>query len=232
MIVRRPAGARGHTDLGWLDSRHTFSFGEYHDDQHMGFRALRVINEDRVKADQGFGTHGHRDMEILSWVLEGELSHKDSLGNGSIIRPGELQRMTAGTGVLHSEMNPSPNQEVHFLQIWLLPEQKGLPPGYEQKAFEPAELGGRFRLIASRDGRDGSVTVRQDVDVYAGRFTTGQRARLDLRPGRHAWVHVARGCVVLNDRHLADADGAALSEEVAASIHVVDDAEVLVFDLA
>lgn len=232
MIVRRPAVERGRTNFGWLDSRHTFSFGEYHDGAHAGFRALRVINEDRVKADQGFGTHGHRDMEILSYVLEGELQHKDNMGNGSIIRPGELQRMSAGTGVLHSEMNPSPNREAHFLQIWLLPERKGLAPGYEQKGFAPEDLRDQFRLIASRDGREGAVTVYQDVDLYAGRFAVGRSGRLDLRPGRHAWVQVAKGDVIVNEMPLRQGDGAALSAEGAVSLEAVADAEVLVFDLA
>lgn len=232
MIVRRPAAERGHTDFGWLDSRHTFSFGEYYDDRHVGFRALRVINEDRVMADQGFGTHGHRDMEILSYVLEGELQHEDNMGNGSIIRPGELQRMSAGTGVLHSEMNPSPNREAHFLQIWLFPERKGLEPGYEQKGFDPAELQDRFQLIASRGGRDGAVTVHQDAEIWAGRFAAGRSGRLDLQPGRHAWVQVAKGDVIVNETPLRQGDGAAISDEASVSLEAVSEAEVLVCDLA
>ena len=198
----------------------------------MGFRSLRVINEDRVQPAQGFGTHGHRDMEIISYVLEGELAHQDNMGTGSVIRPGDVQRMSAGTGVLHSETNPSSTQPVHFLQIWLLPAQRGIKPGYEQKRFEDAEKRGRLRLIASADGRDGSVTVNQDTDLYAGLFQTGENARFELRPARHAWVQVARGEVSLNGESLSAGDGAAVSEELALDITTRSDAEVLLFDLA
>jgi hypothetical protein len=232
MITIRPAEERGRADFGWLDSRHTFSFGDYRDPSHMGFRALRVINEDRVKPAQGFGTHSHRDMEILSYVLEGELAHADSMGTGSVIRPGDVQRMSAGTGVLHSEKNPSPTEPVHFLQIWLLPERRGLEPGYEQKRFEPAEKSGRLRLVASRDGRDGAITVHQDVDLYAGLLGPGEEARLVLRPGRHAWVQVARGEITANGQRLRAGDGAAVSDEPALDLAASTDSEVLVFDLA
>ncbi len=232
MIVRRPANERGRANFGWLDSRHTFSFGEYYDPRFMGFRALRVINEDRVKAGAGFPTHPHRDMEILSYVMEGALAHKDSMGTGSIIRPGDVQRMSAGTGVLHSEMNPSPTEAVHFFQIWLLPEKRGIAPGYEQKRFEAEEKQGRLKLVASRDARDGAITINQDVDLYAGVFGAGETARLPLRPGRHAWVQVARGAVSLNGTPLEQGDGAAVSEEGALDLQSTSDAELLVFDLA
>jgi len=232
MINLRPAAERGTTRIDWLDSRHSFSFGEYYDPAHMGFRALRVINDDRVAPAAGFGTHPHRDMEILTWVLEGELEHKDSLGNGSVIRPGDAQRMSAGTGIRHSEFNPSPETAVRLLQIWLLPERGGLAPGYEQRAFAEAELAGRLRLIASHDGREGSVTLHQDVSLYAGRLARGQSAALELRPGRHAWVQVARGEVTLNGRKLVDGDGAAASDEARLEVTATADAEVLVFDLA
>jgi redox-sensitive bicupin YhaK (pirin superfamily) len=232
MIVRRPSEARGRANHGWLDSRHTFSFADYHDPAHMGFRSLRVINEDRVQPAQGFGTHGHRDMEIISYVLEGELAHKDSMGTGSVIRPGDVQRMSAGTGVLHSEMNPSASQAVHFFQIWLIPAERGLTPGYEQKRFEDAEKRGRLRLVASQDGRDGSITVNQDADLYAGLFDAGQDTRLDLRPGRHAWIQVAKGDVSVNGEPLSAGDGAAVSDEQSLNLQAGSDAEVLVFDLA
>lgn len=232
MIVLRPGDQRGRANLGWLDSRHTFSFADYYDPAHMGFRALRVINEDRVQPGRGFGTHGHRDMEIISYVLAGELGHKDSMGTGSVIRPGDVQRMSAGKGVLHSEMNASPTNPVHFLQIWLLPERPGLEPGYEQKRFDADEKRGRLRLVASPDGRDGSVTVHQDVLLYAGLFGAGEGARLDLRPGRHAWVQVAGGEISLNGQPLRHGDGAAVSDETALALTGASDAEVLVFDLA
>ena len=232
MIVRRRSEDRGRANHGWLDSRHTFSFADYNDPAHMGFRALRVINEDRVQPAQGFGTHGHRDMEIISYVLEGELAHKDSMGTGSVIRPGDVQRMSAGRGVLHSERNPSPDKPVHFFQIWLLPAERGITPGYEQKRFEDSEKQGRLRLVASSNGREGSITINQDADLYAGLFKTGEGAHLDLRPGRHAWVQVASGDVTVNGVTLAAGDGAALSEEAALDLNVRSDAEVLVFDLA
>ncbi len=232
MIVRRPAAERGKADFGWLDSRHTFSFGEYYDPRFMGFRALRVINEDRVKPGYGFPTHPHRDMEILSYVMEGALAHKDSMGTGSVIRPGDVQRMSAGTGVLHSEMNPSPNEPVHFFQIWLLPEKRGIEPTYEQKRFEATEKQGCLKLVAARDAREGSVTINQDVDLYAGVFALGDVAHLGMRPGRHAWVQVARGTLTLNGTKLSQGDGAAVSEEAALDLTATSEAEVLVFDLA
>jgi redox-sensitive bicupin YhaK (pirin superfamily) len=232
MIVRRPANERGHSDLGWLDSRHTFSFADYYDPRYMGFRALRVINEDKVKPGYGFGTHPHRDMEIISYVLDGALAHRDSMGTGSVIRPGDVQRMSAGTGVLHSEMNPSQSEGVHFLQIWLMPESRGIQPSYEEKRFDAAEKQGRLRLIAARDARDGAVAIHQDVDLYAGLLKTGEGARLELRPGRHAWIQVAQGGLTLNGQALQQGDGAAVSEEAALELTATADSEVLVFDLA
>ena len=232
MLTVRPAEARGHAAHGWLDSRHTFSFADYHDPEHMGFRSLRVINEDRVDPGQGFGTHPHRDMEIISYVLEGGLQHRDSMGTGSVIRPGEVQRMSAGTGVAHSEYNASKTDVVHFLQIWLVPSRRGIEPSYEQKAFPDAEKRGRFRVVASPDGRDGSLTIHADAVVYAGLFDGGESAQLPLRHGRHAWVHVARGAVRVNGRELKAGDGAALSDEGAVRVEGVDGGEVLVFDLA
>jgi redox-sensitive bicupin YhaK (pirin superfamily) len=234
MITIRRAEERGHAEHGWLDSHHTFSFADYYDEAHMGFRALRVINEDRVKPGQGFGTHGHRDMEIVSYVLEGELGHRDSMGNGSTIRPGEVQRMSAGTGVRHSEMNPSRDAPVHFLQIWILPDRAGHEPGYEQKAFPEAERRGRLRLVASQDGADGSVTLHQDARLYLGLFAEGERARHALANGRGAWVQVARGQATVNGQALSAGDGAAIEGEAAVEVAGRGDgvAEVLVFDLA
>jgi redox-sensitive bicupin YhaK (pirin superfamily) len=232
MITLRRSAERGHIDHGWLDTYHSFSFGDYHDQDHMGFRDLRVINDDRVAAGQGFGTHGHRDMEILTYMLEGALQHKDSMGNGSVIRPGDVQRMTAGTGVMHSEFNPSRDEAAHLLQIWVLPERRNLQPGYEQKAFSVADRRGQLRLLASRDGRDGSVSWHQDVDLYGTLLAPGERVSRELRLGRHAWVHVARGEVVLNGTALATGDAAAFSGEPALDMTATTDAEVLVFDLA
>lgn len=232
MITVRKAEERGHANHGWLNSYHTFSFANYYDPAHMGFRHLRVINEDRVRAGMGFGTHPHTDMEIISYVLEGALEHKDSLGNGSIIRPGDVQRMSAGTGITHSEYNPSPSEPVHFLQIWILPAQKGLQPSYEQKMYSAEEKRGDFRLIASRDGRDGSVTVHQDVDLYATVLSAGERAVRVISPHRHAWVQVARGEIALNGAVLKAGDGAAISEESRLAVEAKDTAEVLLFDLA
>jgi redox-sensitive bicupin YhaK (pirin superfamily) len=234
MIIRRPAAERGHANHGWLDTRHTFSFADYYDEAHMGFRALRVINEDRVQPGHGFGTHQHRDMEIISYVLDGALAHRDSMGTGSTITPGDVQRMSAGTGVRHSETNPSSTEPVHFLQIWLLPEQQGIEPSYEQKRFDTADKQGRLRLIVARDGREGAVRIHQDVDLYAGVFVAGDGARLELRPGRHAWVQVARGGVTLNGQPLSQGVGAAVSEETGTGLDIkaTADAEVLVFDLA
>ena len=232
MIDVLVAGDRFHTDIGWLDSRHTFSFGEHYDPDRAGFRALRVINDDHVAPGKGFGTHGHRDMEIISYVLEGELSHKDSMGTGSVIRPGEVQRMSAGTGVLHSEENPSRERPVHFLQIWIIPEKPGIKPSYEQKAFPASERRGKLRLVASRDGREGSVTIHQDAAVYAGLLEKGERVTYEPRPGRHAWVHVARGEVELNGKKLGEGDGAAVSDEKRLDLAAPGSAEVLLFDLA
>jgi redox-sensitive bicupin YhaK (pirin superfamily) len=232
VIAVRPAAERGHADHGWLDTRHTFSFASYHDPRHMGFRSLRVINEDRVQPAEGFGTHAHRDMEILTWVLDGALEHKDSMGNGSVIRPGDLQRMSAGTGVTHSEFNPSREVRVHFLQIWLLPRERGLPPGYEQKRFPQEARRGRLRLIAAGDGREGAVTIHQDADVWTALLQPGESVRHALAPGRYAWLHVARGAVSLNGSTLGAGDGAAVSDEAALEITAPAPAEVLLFDLA
>jgi quercetin 2,3-dioxygenase len=232
MITLRRAEDRGHANHGWLDSHHTFSFADYYDPDHMGFRTLRVINEDRVQPGSGFGTHSHRDMEILSYVLEGGLAHKDSIGTGSTIRPGDVQRMSAGTGVAHSEFNASKTEPVHFLQIWILPERPGIAPGYEQKTFPDAEKRGRLRLVASHDGRNGSLTIHQDAAVYAGLLDAGERAELPLGKGRHAWVQVARGEVTVNGQALKAGDGAAVSGEPALRFEGVSEGEVLVFDLA
>lgn len=231
MKIRR-AGERGHAEHGWLDSFHTFSFADYHDDAHMGFRTLRVINEDRVAAGKGFGAHGHRDMEIVSYVLEGAIEHKDSMGTGSTIRPGDVQRMTAGTGVTHSEQNASKTESVHFLQIWILPKAKNLAPGYEQKAFTAEEKRGKLRLVASADGRDGSVTVHQDMNLHAGLFDAGERASFEVKPGRGAWVHVARGAIDLAGQRLEAGDAAAIDESGTFEIVGAAGGEVLVFDLA
>ena len=232
MIAIRQAQDRGHADHGWLNTYHTFSFADYYDPAHMGFRGLRVINEDRVQPAQGFGTHPHRDMEIISYVLEGGLEHRDSMGNGSIIKPGDVQRMSAGTGVTHSEFNASQDELVHFLQIWLVPAKLGIQPGYEQKAIDRREQAGRLRLVASPDGRDGSVTIHTDANLYAGLFDRDATGKLDLAPGRHAWVHLARGQARINGHPLNAGDGVAMSEEPAVRIEGTDASEVLVFDLA
>ena len=232
MIEVRSARDRGRTEWGWLDSRHTFSFGEYHDPGHMGFRALRVINDDRVKPGAGFGTHGHRDMEILSYVLEGALAHKDSSGGGGVIRPGEIQFMRAGTGVTHSEYNDSKTAPVHFLQVWIVPERRGLRPAYGQRAFDRDAARRGLVLLASRDGREGSLEVAQDVDLWVTLLEAGDERQLALRPGRHAWVQVARGSASVNGKPLAEGDGAALSGESAVSLAGQGPGEVLVFDLA
>jgi hypothetical protein len=233
MITLRRASERGHANHGWLDSHHTFSFADYHDPRHMGFRKLRVINEDRVQAGRGFGTHPHQNMEILSYVLEGGLEHKDSMGTGSVIRPGDVQRMTAGTGVTHSEKNASTTDPVHFLQIWVMPERAGLTPGYEQKSFSAADKQGKLRLVASRDGREGSVTIHQDLSLYAALLGAGEQITHALAPGRHAWVHVARGEVKLGGQTLVAGDAAALSEEAAIALEGTPaGGEVLLFDMA
>ncbi len=231
MILLRSANERGHIQHGWLDSYHTFSFADYHDPHYMGFHTLRVINEDHVAPGNGFSTHPHRDMEIITYVLNGALEHKDSLGTGSIIRPGEVQRMSAGTGVTHSEFNHSRSEPVHFLQMWILPEQTGLPPSYEQRAFPDEEKRGNLRLIASRDGWNGSVTIHQDVDLYAVLLDAGTRVSHQLAPSQHAWVQVARGAVTLNDLALTAGDGAAISDERHLVIQGTEAAEVLLFDL-
>ncbi len=232
MITIRHRDERGAVDMGWLKSRHSFSFGHYYDPAHMGFRALRVINDDRVIPGAGFPTHGHADMEIVSYVLDGALEHKDTLGTSSVIRPGEVQRMSAGSGIRHSEYNASKTDPVHFLQIWILPDEEGMIPGYEQKAFEREEKQGRLRLVGSRDGRDGSVTIHQDVDLYATLLDEGDSVTHALRPGRHAWVQVARGQVRLNGTVLKEGDGAAVTGESALTLDGVAGAEVLLFDLA
>jgi hypothetical protein len=231
MITVRPAAERGHSDLGWLDSRHTFSFADYHDPKHVQFGDLRVINEDRVRPGRGFAPHGHRDMEILSFVLEGALAHQDSMENGSVIHPGEVQRMSAGTGVTHSEYNHSQVEEVHFLQIWILPETQGIAPGYEQKAFSDEEKRGRFRLVASRDGREGSVTIHQDAGVHWAILEPGRAASYAPRPGRRAWVHVIRGGVRMNGLVLEAGDGAGVTGETALEFGAGKPSEVLLFDL-
>lgn len=232
MIRIRKSDERGHFHHGWLDTYHTFSFDQYYDPNFMGFRSLRVINEDRVQPGMGFPTHPHRDMEILTYPLEGALQHRDSMGTGSIIQPGELQRMSAGTGITHSEFNASRTEPVHLLQIWLLPERKGLKPSYEQKAFPEAERRGRLRLVASQDGRDGSLTVHQDVSLYAGLLEPGQKVTHRLEPSRSAWVQVARGKVHLNGSALEAGDGAAISKQQEIELGSEDAAEILLFDLA
>ncbi|HEX6243893.1 MAG TPA: pirin family protein [Polyangiales bacterium] len=233
MIQHRPANERGHARHGWLDSHHSFSFAEYYDPAHMGFRGLRVINEDRVAPGKGFGTHSHRDMEIVSYVLEGALQHRDSMGTGSVIRPGDVQRMSAGSGVAHSEFNASREEPVHFLQIWLMPAERGIQPSYEQKNFSDADKAGALKLVVSRDGREGSLTVHTDASIYAGRFAEGQTAELTLEPGRHAWVQMARGTLRVNGTELQQGDGLALSDERSVRIEGSGaEGEALVFDLA
>lgn len=231
MIQIRRSSERGHFDHGWLKTYHTFSFADYHDSKWMGFRTLRVINEDFVQSGEGFGTHPHRDMEIVTYVLEGALEHKDSMGNGSVIVPGEVQRMSAGTGVTHSEFNHSRTDLVHLLQIWILPEKKGITPGYEQKTFSSEDKKGRLRLIASHNGRDGSVTIHQDTDLYETTLKTGEKVEHAMKPNRHAWVQVTRGAILINGQLLEAGDGAALSGESSLQLEGKKEAEVLVFDL-
>jgi redox-sensitive bicupin YhaK (pirin superfamily) len=231
MISIRRSDARGLSEQGWLHSRHTFSFADYHDRRFMGFRDLRVINEDRVEPGQGFGTHPHSDMEIVSYVLEGALAHRDSLGSGSLIRPGDVQRMSAGTGVLHSEFNPSEEEGVHFLQIWILPARKGTAPSYEQKRFSADERKDQLRLVVAPDGAGGAVQIGQDVRIYAGLIDAGATVNLPLAPGRHAWVQVARGDLELASDTLQAGDGAAVSELAEIVLRARSAAEVLVFDL-
>ena len=232
MITIRRAKDRGHANHGWLDSHHTFSFADYYDPEHMGFRALRVINDDRVKGGNGFGSHPHRDMEIISYVLEGALAHKDSTGTGAVIKPGDVQRMSAGSGVAHSEYNASKTETVHFLQIWLLPDKRGIEPSYEQKTFTDADKRGRLRLVAARDARDGAVKIHTDASLYAGLFAAGESAELALASGRHAWVQVARGEVKVNGNVVKDGDGVAFTDEAKVIVEGTADGEVLVFDLA
>lgn len=232
MFKLRKALDRGHADHGWLDTYHTFSFAGYRDPAHMGFRALRVINEDRVAPGRGFGKHPHRDMEIVTYVLEGSLEHKDSMGNGSVLHPGEFQRMSAGTGVEHSEFNPSATEPVHLYQIWLLPQSKGIQPGYEEKFFTENEKRGRLRLVASPDGAEGSLTIHQDARVYQASLNTGESVRHEIQPGRHAWLQVLRGRVNVGGTLLETSDGLAVSEERGLTIVGEQPAEIMLFDLA
>ena len=232
MIRIRLAGDRGRYDHGWLDTRHSFSFADYVDPEAMGFRSLRVLNEDFIQPGQGFGTHPHRDMEIITYVLEGFLEHRDSMGNGSMIRVGEVQRMSAGTGITHSESNPSKTERVHLLQIWLLPERKGITPGYEQREYPDEEKRGRLRLVASPDGADGSVRIHQDARSFASILGPREGVAHPLQAGRHAWVQVARGSITVNHRLLRQGDGAAVSEEPSVALSGVEAAETLLFDLA
>ncbi|QRN95407.1 pirin family protein [Archangium violaceum] len=231
MMIVRPSEARGHANHGWLDSHHTFSFADYYDPDQMGFRALRVINEDRVAPRSGFGTHPHRDMEIVTYVLSGQIEHRDSMGTLGVLRAGEVQRMTAGTGVLHSEMNKS-GEELHFLQIWILPERKGLTPSYEQKAFTEKERQGRFRLVVSPEGTDGALKVHQDLRLYSTLLGKGEQTEYALAPGRHAWLQVARGKGTLNGVELKAGDGVAVSEESRLVLSASEPLEALLFDLA
>jgi redox-sensitive bicupin YhaK (pirin superfamily) len=232
MITIRPSAERGGGNHGWLNTKHTFSFSDYWDPKWMGFRSLRVINEDRVAPNTGFPTHPHRDMEIITYVLEGKLEHKDSLGTGSVILPGDGQRMTAGSGIRHSEFNPSMTEPVHFLQIWILPENAALPPSYEQKRFSEAEKEGKLRLIASPDAGNGSVKINQDAKLYVALLKPGEEVSHEFAPGRYGWLQVARGAVELNGKRLNQGDGAAISDEKKLTIRGVENSEVLLFDLA
>ncbi len=232
MIRIRRANERGHADHGWLDSHHTFSFADYHDPAHMGFRSLRVINEDRVAGGNGFPTHGHRDMEIISYVLEGAIEHKDSMGNGSVLRPGHFQRMSAGSGVMHSEFNHSPTETVHFYQIWILPNATGVAPGYEELHLDIAAPTKGLRLVASPDGHAGSLAIHQDARIHHAILAAGESVSLAIVPGRHAWLQVVRGAVTANGTALAESDGAAFSEEPTVNVSATEPAEVLLFDLA
>ena len=232
MITLRKSADRGHADHGWLKSQHSFSFADYHDPAHMGFGNLRVINEDRIAPGTGFGTHGHRDMEIVSYVLEGALAHRDNIGNGATIVPGDVQRMSAGRGVMHSEFNAARDATTHFLQIWILPSERGIDPGYEQKAFTAVDKRGRLRLVASPDGREGSVTLHADARLLAGLFDGNEKAEVAVEPGRLAYVHLARGALDVNGMRLGAGDAALLSGESRVSLSRGDGAEVLVFDLA
>ena len=231
MIAFRDRMARGQTRTGWLDSRHTFTFGQYQDPAHMGFRSLRVINEDRVIPGAGFPRHGHSDMEIISYVLEGALEHKDSLGNGTVIRPGDVQRMSAGTGILHSEFNPSKVDPVHFLQMWIIPDRAGLPPSYEQKAFPIEERRGRLRLVAGRDSRGSTITVHQDARLFVANLEVNERVVHEIERGRGIWLQLARGIVTVNGTEMREGDGAAVEDEPAIAIEADTEAEFLLFDL-
>ena len=230
MLTLRKAEERGHARLGWLDTWYTFSFADYHDPRHRGFRSLRVINDDTILGGGGFGTHPHRNMEIITWVLSGSLEHKDSMGNGRIIRPGEVQYMAAGTGVAHSEFNPSPTEPVHLLQIWILPDRKGVKPTYAEKSFAGAG-NGKLHLVASRSGRDGSIPVNQDVDVFTGKLGAGSKISHPLKPGRHGWLQVAEGGVKLNGLPLKAGDGAAVSDESQLALESTGPAQIILFDL-
>lgn len=232
MITIRNAADRGHADLGWLDSRHSFSFGQYHDPRHMGFGPLRVINDDRVAPGRGFGTHPHRDMEIVTYVLEGALEHQDSLGSGSVMRPGDVQRMSAGTGIRHSEFNHSASEPVHFLQIWIEPERTGLQPSYAQAHAAPADRQGRLLLVASRDGRESTLTLNQDADILVGRLARGEAVSHAPGAGRRLWLQVAKGSVRLNGQDLLEGDGAAVTDEPLLEIEGIEEAEILLLDMA
>jgi redox-sensitive bicupin YhaK (pirin superfamily) len=232
MMQLRKSGDRGHADHGWLNTYHTFSFADYQDPSHMGFRSLRVINEDRVLPGMGFGTHSHRDMEIISYVLEGALEHKDSMGNGEVLKPGEFQRMSAGTGVRHSEFNPSMTDPVHFYQIWLLPQRNGIPPSYEQKFFAEDEKRDKLRIVASPDGAEGSLTINQDAKVYLATLNAGKALNHTMLPGRHAWLQVLRGSIKVNGKLLETSDGLAISDEQNLNINGERSAEIMMFDLA
>jgi redox-sensitive bicupin YhaK (pirin superfamily) len=231
MITVRKSHERGHANHGWLDTYHTFSFSTYQDPAHMRFRSLRVMNEDRVAPGQGFGRHPHQDMEIVTYVLDGQLEHQDSMGNGSVLEAGEFQRMSAGTGVEHSEFNPSPDKPVHLYQIWLYPSERGLAPSYEERKFDAAEKQDRLRLVASPDGREDSLTIHQDANVYLGNLSVGAKVSHSLEPGRHAWLQILRGKVRVGDQELTAGDGAAVSEEPRLNLTAVDAAEVMLFDL-
>ena len=231
MLTLRKSDERGHVDHGWLDARHTFSFASYRDPHHKNFRSLRVMNEDVVAPEKGFGTHAHKDMEIVTYVLEGALEHRDSMGNGEVLRPGEFQRMSAGTGITHSEFNPSATESTHLYQIWLLPERTGIEPSYEQKMFSAEERHNRLRLVASRDASEGSLLIHQDARIYLSTLDRGHSVQYELLPQRHAWLQVLRGSVSLNGSELQTSDGASLSNETVLTIEANDDAEIMLFDL-
>lgn len=228
----RPSNERGSAFHGWLDTKHTFSFAGYYDPEHMGFRALRVINEDKVSPGAGFGTHGHRDMEIISYVLDGALEHEDSMGHVSVLRPGDVQRVSAGTGILHSEYNASKTDPVHFLQIWLLPNRQGVTPGYEQESFDVASTPNQWRLLVSPDGADGSLTIHQDARLYVAKITEGEALSFQRPAGRHVWLHVARGALEIDGQRMTAGDGASTSDAPELELTATEDAEVLLFDLA